>query len=203
MREKVKLIFVRAWAFTGLFFSFPSASAAPLPLLTISLPCLLAYPPPFRLWKVSSAYLAGSWYPWYVNPANRWLYEMVRGGRGCLEDPGVFHGKKDKLCLATPLSSEEEIPRRSLLPAVYFGHGGRLIPFVRSNTSRASLSSTSACPSTLSSLRIVGIPAYLRDSVEHFARSRKLLARNINSPGGIGKVGESNYLRMWKHESLL
>lgn len=129
---------------------------------------------------------------------------MVRGGRGCLEDPGVFHGKKDKLCLATPLSPEEEIPRRFLSPAVYFGHGGRLIPFVHSNTSRASLSSTSACPLALSytSLRIVGIPAYLRDSVEHFARSRKLLARNINSLGGvieygrIGKVGESNYLRM-------
>jgi len=132
MREKVKLIFVRAWAFIGLFFSFLFVSAALLPLSTIS-PTLSTCLLPLRLWKVSSAYLAGSWYPWYVNPANRWLYEMVRRDQGCLRDLGIFHSKKDQL-----LSLPSSFPFASSIPRAWRWYRSFLrIPV------RASLSSTS------------------------------------------------------------
>lgn len=143
MREKVKLIFVRAWAFIGLFFSFPFASAALLPLPTIPF-TLSTCLPPLRLRKVSSAYLAGSWYPWYVNPANRWLYEMVRGDQGCLGDPDVFRSKKDQL-----LSLSSSFPFASSVPRAWRWYRS----FFRSDTSPRVIIFPSADASVLSECR--------------------------------------------------
>lgn len=110
-REKVKLIFVRAWVFAGLLFSLPSA---PPPT---NLPPWLRSPASLVFWKVSSAYLAGSWYPWYVNPANRWLYEIVPGDRSCL---GSGRYSTVKRISSLSLSSWEK-RYLSSLPAIYIG----------------------------------------------------------------------------------
>jgi len=129
---------------------------------------------------------------------------MVRGARGCLGDPSIFHGKKDKLCFATFLSLEEAIPRRSLSPAIHFGHGDRLIPFVGSDTRRASLFSASVCAFPLSYNHIAYLSrwGYCISSqfIENFVRSRKLFDRNINSSDNRmrskSRIESSAYMKM-------